>query len=130
MDLLTILLTTGVTGALITAVSVVVQVILNKKLRTPADRNSEVTTLLQFFREGITDSREDRNAMEATTKDLRLYIATLEKQSRESFALITTLETRIADLERRILEKDARILTLERALATFEDNVPPLDNTD
>lgn len=124
MDLLTILLGGGVIAALITATSVITQVILNKKLRTPADRAAEVQTVLEFFKEGIADSRADRIALEATTKDLREYVSKLEKDSRTDYALRVNLENRITDLERRIIEKDLRIQTLEQELLRYRSTLP------
>jgi predicted RNase H-like nuclease (RuvC/YqgF family) len=115
----------GILAAVISAVSVVTQVILNKKLRSPADRTSEVSTVLTFFKEGIADSRADRKALEETTRDLREYVASLEKNSREDFALRVKLEDRIADLERRIREKDERISHLEAELAKYATQVVP-----
>lgn len=119
MDLLSVLLGGSVGVAIVTAASVITQVILNKKLRTPADRTAEVTAVLTFFKEGIADSRADRIALEETTKDLRAYVDTLEKNSREDFALRVKLEERIADLERRIREKDIRITELEAQLMMY-----------
>lgn len=119
MDLLSVLLGGSVGVAIVTAVSVITQVILNKKLRTPADRTAEVTAVLTFFKEGIADSRADRLALEETTKDLRTYVDKLEKDSREDFALRVKLEERIADLERRIREKDERIKELELQLQRY-----------
>jgi predicted RNase H-like nuclease (RuvC/YqgF family) len=119
MDLLSLLLGGGVGVAIVTAVSVITQLVLNKKLKTPADRTAEVTAVLTFFKEGIADSRADRIALEETTKDLRDYISRLEKNSREDFALRVKLEERIADLERRIKEKDDRIQYLEQELARY-----------
>lgn len=125
MDFVQFLAGGGILAAVITAVSVVTQVVLNKKLRTPADRTSEITTVLNFFKEGIADSRADRQALEETTKDLRDYISRLEKSSREDFALRVKLEDRIADLERRIREKDERIKHLEIELARYTKAVVP-----
>ena len=119
MDFLSLLLGGGVMTAFVTAVSVITQLILNKKLKTPADRTAEVTAVLTFFKEGIADSRADRIALEETTKDLREYVSRLEKNSREDFALRVKLEGRIADLERRIVEKDQRIAYLEKELVRY-----------
>lgn len=115
----------GILVALVTAISVITQVILNKKLRTPADRTAEISTVLTFFKEGIADSRADRAALEATTKDLRSYVDQLEKNSREDFALRVQLEDRIHDLERRIREKDERILHLEAELHKYSGAIIP-----
>lgn len=125
MDLVQFLAGGGILAAVITAVSVVTQVILNKKLRTPADRTSEISAVLTFFKEGIADSRADRKALEETTRDLREYVAKLEKNSREDFALRVKLEDRIADLERRIKDKDERIQHLEEELAKYTHVVIP-----
>lgn len=119
MDLLSLLLGGGVGVAIVTAVSVITQLVLNKKLKTPADRTAEVTAVLTFFKEGIADSRADRIALEETTKDLREYVSKLEKNSREDFALRVKLEERIAELERRIKEKDERIIHLEEELVKY-----------
>lgn len=130
MDFISFLLATGAVGAVVTAVSVIVQVILNKKLRTPADRTAEVNTVLQFFRDGIADSRADRIALEDTTKDLREYISKLEKNSREDYALRVQLEERVTDLERRIKEKDERIVFLERELQRYAQLPDDLEDTE
>lgn len=119
------LISGGIMTALISAVSVITQVILNKKLQSPSDRTSEVNTVLTFFKEGIADSRADRKALEETTRDLREYVASLEKNSREDFALRVKLEDRIADLERRIREKDERISHLEAELQKYATQVVP-----
>jgi len=125
LDWLSLLLGGGVGVAIVTAVSVITQLILSKKLKTPADRTAEVTAVLTFFKEGIADSRADRIALEETSKDLREYIAKLEKNSREDFALRVSLESRIAELEVRITEKDRRILALEQQLIEYTQVVIP-----
>lgn len=130
MDLLSLLLGSGIGGAIIGAVSVITQLVLNKKLKTPADRTAEVTAILTFFKEGIADSRADRTALEETTKDLREYVAQLEKAGRENYALRVKLEERITELERRITEKDIRISYLESELRKYTTAVAesPADN--
>jgi len=130
MDLLSILLGGGVGVAIVTSVSVITQVILNKKLRTPADRTAEVTAVLTFFKEGIADSRADRQALEETTKDLRDYVAQLEREGRENYALRVKLEDRITDLERRIKEKDERIAYLEKELLKYTQVAQGVENID
>lgn len=119
MDLFSMFVGSGIGVAIVTAVGIITQVFLNKKLKTPADRTAEVTAVLTFFKEGIADSRADRIALEETTKDLREYVSRLEKNSREDFALRVKLEERIADLERRIKEKDERIAYLEQELRKY-----------
>lgn len=123
MDLFSLLIGGGVGGAIITAISVLTQLVLNKKLKTPADRTAEVTAVLTFYREGIADSRADRVALEQTTNDLRSYISQLEREGRENYALRVSLEQRITDLERRISEKDARIQHLEYELRKYTTGV-------
>lgn len=133
MDLISILLGGGVGVAIVTAASVITQVILNKKLRTPADRTAEVTAILTFFKEGIADSRADRTALEETTKDLRDYVAQLEREGRENYQLRVKLEDRITDLERRIREKDERIAYLEAELRKYAGQnavIASLENAD
>lgn len=119
MDALSTFLSGGAGAAVVTAAYVILQLILNKKLKTPADKTAEVTTVLTFFREGIADSRADRIALEGTLSDLREYVSRLEKDSREDFAIRVKLEERIAELERRISEKDIRIVYLEQELSRY-----------
>jgi chromosome segregation ATPase len=122
MDLLSVFLGGGVGVAVVAAVSIITQIVLNKKLRTPADRTAEVTAILTFFKEGIADSRADRTALEETTKDLREYVSQLEREGRESYQLRVKLEDRITDLERRIREKEERITYLEQELRKYAGN--------
>lgn len=119
MDLLSLFVGGGTGVAIVTAISVITQLIFSKKLRTPADRTAEVTAVMTFFKEGIADSRADRIALEETTRDLREYVAKLEKEGRENYALRVRLEDRITDLERRIREKDERIQYLETELRKY-----------
>lgn len=119
MDVLSLILGGGIGSAVVAAISIITQTVINKKLRTPADRTAEVTAVLTFFKEGIADSRADRMALEETTKDLREYVSKLERNSREDYALRVKLEERIADLERRIREKDDRIAYLEAELRKY-----------
>lgn len=119
MDLLSVFLGGGVGVAVVTAASVITQLVLSKKLKTPADRTAEVTAVLTFFKEGIADSRADRIALEDTIRDLREYISELEKKGRENYALRVKLEDRVTELERRIREKDERIVYLETELEKY-----------
>ena len=123
MDFAQLLGAGGIMAGVITAASVITQVILNKKLRTPADRAAEISTILTFFKEGITDSRADRKALEATTQDLRTYVDQLERNSREDFALRVSLEARIYDLDMCIKGKEERIKNLEIELEKYTKKV-------
>ena len=109
----------GILGALITAVSVIVQVILNKRLRTPADKQSEIANVFNILSGTIQDNRADKDSNEKTIGTLREYAEKLEKDSRDDQELIRSLYDQIHELERRNNEKDERIKKLESELLKY-----------
>lgn len=123
MDFVQLLATGGLIGALVTAASVITQVVLNKKLRTPADRQSEITNVFNILNGTIQDNRADKAANEATIEALREYVGRLENDARTDNALIRDLEQQIRVLEQRNWEKDQRIATLEAELAKYAGQV-------
>lgn len=109
----------GIVGTLITAVSVIVQVILNKRLRTPADRQSEIKNVFDILSGTINDNRADKETNDKTITTLRDYAEKLEKDSRDDQELIRKLYDQIHDLERINHEKDERIAELETQLMRY-----------
>lgn len=93
-----------------------VQVFLNKKLRTPADKQSELTNIFDILQKTIEDNRSDKQANDETIKALREYVETMESGARQDQELISTLYGRIHQLEALNAEKDRRIAELEAEL--------------
>lgn len=119
VDLVQFIVTTGIIGSIITAASVIVQVILNKRLRTPADRQSEISNVFNILNGTIQDNRADKEANEKTIGALREYAEKLEDDSRTDQELIRSLYGRIHELEERNAEKDRRIAELEAELMKY-----------
>jgi len=120
-DLLQFIVTTGIIGSIITAASVIVQVILNKRLRTPADRQSEISNVFSILNGTIQDNRADKEANEKTIGALREYVDKLEDASRDDQTLIRSLYGTIHELEERNAEKDRRIAELEAQIAKYAE---------
>lgn len=121
IDLVQFIVTTGIIGTLITAASVIIQVILNKRLRTPADRQSEISNVFNILNGTIQDNRADKEANEKTISALREYVDKLEDDSRTDQTLISSLYGQIHELERRNAEKDRRIAELESQVTKYAD---------
>lgn len=107
----------GLAAAVIGAVGVLVQLVLNKKLRTPADQQSETMNVFAILSKTIEDNRTDRAALEGTIRDLRSYAEKADTDSRQDQELIRSLHARIGELENIIRVKDRRIDELENELA-------------
>lgn len=123
IDLVQFVVATGIIGSIITAISVIVQVILNKRLRTPADRQSEISNVFSILNGTIQDNRADKEANEKTISALREYVDKLEDASRDDQTLIRSLYGTIHELEERNAEKDRRIADLESQLAKYAEIV-------
>lgn len=115
--------------AIVTGAFLIAQVVLNKRLRTPADTQTELTNVFNILNGTIQDNRADKESNEKTISTLREYAEKLEKDSRDDQELIRNLYDQIHELERRNNEKDERIKKLEGELlkyATAITNNPSL----
>lgn len=123
IDLVQFIVTTGIIGSIITAASVIVQVVLNKRLRTPADRQSEISNVFNILNGTIQDNRADKEANEKTIGALREYAEKLEGDARTDQELIGSLYGRIHELEMLNAGKDRRIAELEAELRKYADAI-------
>lgn len=108
--------TIAILAPLLTGLFAAVQVFLNKKLRTPADKQSELTNIFDILQRTIEDNRTDKQANDETIKALREYVETMESGARKDQETISTLYGRIHQLEALNAEKDRRIAELEAEL--------------
>lgn len=107
----------GLAASVIGGLFVLLQILLNKKLRTPADAQSETMNVFTILSKTIEDNRTDKAALEGTIKDLRSYQVKADEDSRHDQELIRSLNARIGELEALIRKKDRRIDELEQELA-------------
>lgn len=107
----------GLAASAIGGLFIVVQLVMNKKLRTPADAQSETMNVFTILSKTIEDNRTDKATLEGTIKDLRSYAAKADEDARHDQELIRSLHTRIGELEDLIRKKDWRIDELEQELA-------------
>lgn len=108
--------TVSILAPILAGVFAGVQVFLNKKLRTPADKQSELTNIFDILQRTIEDNRTDKQANDETIKALREYVDTMESGARKDQETISTLYGRIHQLEALNAEKDRRIAELEAEL--------------
>lgn len=116
LDLAQIGATIAILAPILTGMFAAVQVFLNKKLRTPADKQGELTNIFNILQKTIEDNRSDKQANDATIQALRSYVETMEEGARADQELISKLYARIHALEALNAEKDRRIAELESEL--------------
>lgn len=116
LDLAQIGATIAILAPILTGMFAAVQVFLNKKLRTPADKQGELTNIFNILQKTIEDNRTDKKANDETIQALRSYVETMEAGARADQELISSLYGRIHELEALNAEKDRRIAELESEL--------------
>jgi chromosome segregation ATPase len=119
MELLQSLATGAIGAGIVGGFFAIFQLILNKKLRSPADRQTEIKTVFEFLNGTIMENRADRVANETTIKTLREYAEKLENDARADQELIRELHAQIYVLEERNAQKDRRIRELEYELRRY-----------
>jgi chromosome segregation ATPase len=119
MELLQSLATGAIGAGIVGGFFAIFQLILNKKLRSPADRQSEIQTVFDFLNGTISENRADRVANETTIKTLREYAEKLENDARADQEQIRELHAQIYVLEERNAQKDRRIRELEYELRRY-----------
>lgn len=107
----------GLATTVIGAIGILIKLVLDKKMRTPADQQSETMNMFTILSKTIEDNRTDKAALEATIKDLRSYAEKADADARQDQQLILSLNARVGELEDIIRIKDRRIDELERELA-------------
>jgi chromosome segregation ATPase len=103
------LLTGGIGAALITGAYLLLQVLLNKRLRAPSDRLAEAQFSVKVYQDQVAEARADKALNEQTATTLREYVNKLEADSRSDQQLITELYKQIRALEERNDQKDRLI---------------------
>ena len=107
----------GLAATVVGALGVLVKLVLDKRMRTPADQQSETMNVFAILSKTIEDNRTDRAALEGTIRDLRSYAEKADSDARQDQELIRSLHERIGVLEGIIRTKDRRIDELENELA-------------
>jgi chromosome segregation ATPase len=107
----------GLSAAVIGALGVLIKLAMDKKMRTPADQQSETMNVFAILSKTIEDNRTDRAALEGTIRDLRSYAEKADSDARQDQELIRSLHARIGELETIIRVKDRRIDELESELS-------------
>lgn len=103
------LISTTVVASIIGALSVIVQVILNKRLRAPSDRLAEAQFSVKVYQDQVAEARLDKELNDKTIQTLRDYVSKLEVGSRADQQMITDLYKQIRALEDRNGQKDSQI---------------------
>jgi chromosome segregation ATPase len=103
--MLDILLAAGVGGSIVAGVFTLLQVLFNKKLRTPADRQAELNAAIIERNQIIKDLRED--------------VASLKKDLEAMSVRMDAVEDENDTLKRNALSRDAYIY---RCLAVIRAN--------
>jgi chromosome segregation ATPase len=106
----------GLAATVVGALGVLIKLVLDKRMRTPADQQSETMNVFAILSKTIEDNRTDRAALEGTIKDLRSYAEKADADARQDQELIRSLHERIGVLEGIIRTKDRRIDELENEL--------------
>ena len=109
----------GLAAAMVGGLLALIKLVADKKMRTPADQQSETMNVFAILSKTIEDNRTDRAALEGTIKDLRSYAEKADADARQDQELIRSLHKRIGELEDIIRVKDRRIDELETELAKY-----------
>lgn len=109
----------GLATAMVGGLLALIKLLADKKMRTPADQQSETMNVFAILSKTIEDNRTDRAALEGTIKDLRAYAEKADSDARADQELIRSLNKRIGELEDIIRIKDRRIDELETELAKY-----------
>jgi chromosome segregation ATPase len=107
----------GLAATVVGALGVLVKLVMDKKMRTPSDQQSETMNVFTILSKTIEDNRTDKATLEGTIKDLRTYAEKADADARHDQELILSLRNRIGELEDIIRTKNRRIDELEQELA-------------
>lgn len=102
----------GVVGLIVLGLFILVQVVINKRLRTPSDRLAEAQFSVQVWKDQLAEAKEDRKVLSEAIEKLRVYTSTLESNARIDQAVISDLHRQMRALEDRGAVKDMKIREL------------------
>jgi predicted RNase H-like nuclease (RuvC/YqgF family) len=108
-DVLQIVASSSVAAALVTGLVLIVQTLVTKKLRSPADENERTKLGNEFLRSLLEDARKER-------EELRMTISELKQTGETKDETIARLETLAESKDDRIHELEARIENMARKL--------------
>lgn len=100
--------------ALVGGVFTTVQVVGNKRLRSPADRLAEVEFYVNLAKQQVEEAKADKKAIQDNLDSTRLYVDKLEADGRSDAGTIRKLYQDINALEARLARKDT-IIRLKQA---------------
>lgn len=114
---------TGVGGLVLLGVFILIQLFLNKKLRTPSDRLADAQFSVSIWKDQLAETKADRKLLEETVTTMRGYVDKLETDGRNDQETINGLYRQIRALEDRNAEKDEKIRILNRRIEIIADKV-------
>lgn len=127
MDFIQLLVSGSIGGAIVTGVFVLVQIPLNKKLRTPGDRLASEQFAVQVIQERLEEANADRKVLTDTVNYLREDARKRDENDAEDFErelqrvqLIRDLNKRISDLEQQIQKYESRLAALAEKVRNGE----------
>jgi septal ring factor EnvC (AmiA/AmiB activator) len=101
-DILQIVSASSVAAALVTGIFLLVQTLVTKKLRTPADENERTKLGNEFLRSLLEDARKEREELRMTINELKQSGETKDETIARLEALADSKDDRIHELEARI----------------------------
>lgn len=117
-------LVTGAVGAAVVAgVFALIQLVVNKRLRTPSDRLAEAQFSVKVYQDQLLEARADKSLNDQTIATLREYAEKQEANGREDQKLVIDLYKQIQALEARNAQKDQKIQNLQALIATVAAKV-------
>lgn len=116
MDLIQVIVSGSIGGALVAGVIALIQIPLNKKLRTPADKLASEDFAYKVIRERLEEANADRKVLTETVNYLREDARKRDTTDAEDFEreqsrqkLIRDLNTRIGELQLQIQRYEIRL---------------------
>jgi predicted RNase H-like nuclease (RuvC/YqgF family) len=101
-DVLQILAMSSVAAALISGLFLLVQTLVTKRLRSPADENERTKLGNEFLRSLLEDARKEREELRMTISELKQTGETKDETIARLEALAESKDDRIHELESRI----------------------------
>lgn len=114
---------TGIGGLVLLGVFILIQLFLNKKLRTPSDRLADAQFSVSIWKDQLAEAKADRKLLEDTVGALRTYVDKLESDSRVDQETINGLYRQIRALEDRDSQKTEMIRVLNARIEAIAAKV-------
>lgn len=98
-----------VVAAIVSGLFIIIQVLLNKRLRAPSDKLAEAQFSVKVYQDQVAEARLDKELNDKNIHALREYVHKLETDSRTDQQTITDLYKQIGALEIRNSQKERQI---------------------